>query len=351
MEAIDDKWSESVEDLLDRGDSESASALLHSLIAKLDSPSSSSSADLRLAAALSDLAGIYSSRGLSFKADELRVRALLVRARAQRAVVPAPPVLGDSEDPVKGDSDGVRVSASVEGDDDDWEAIADSGSIEVLSSQDEVGVSNLSLEDNEFRTPKRRGRGSFLYGKSGLYSDQPEDLTTDKAEDGVTCEEPEETTEITKSRFGTGHVLVVSEFPPSTRTTELEKMFEGFKDRGVAIRWVNDTVALAVFRTPNIAREACNSIHSPFKVRILDETHNLWSAISKKVNQSDLEPPYPRPKTSASTAQRLIAQGMGQRLFSSSTRSTEFKKQEEARRNRIVTRHILRDDAWGSDDP
>lgn len=53
-------------------------------------------------------------------------------------------------------------------------------------------------------------------------------------------------------RFGTSHVLVVYDFPPSTRTTELEKIFEDFRDRGVAIRWVNDTVALAVFRTPSV---------------------------------------------------------------------------------------------------
>ncbi|KAK1293828.1 hypothetical protein QJS10_CPA16g00581 [Acorus calamus] len=117
MEAIDVKRSESVEDLLDRGNSESASALLHSLIAKLDFPSSS--ADLRLVSTLTDPARIYSSRGLSFKADELRERALLVRARAQRSVVPALPVLGDSEDPVKEDYGGVRVSASAEGDDDE----------------------------------------------------------------------------------------------------------------------------------------------------------------------------------------------------------------------------------------
>jgi hypothetical protein len=31
----------------------------------------------------------------------------------------------------------------------------------------------------------------------------------------------------------------------------LEKIFEKFGDHGVAIRWVNDTSALAVFRTPS----------------------------------------------------------------------------------------------------
>lgn len=54
------------------------------------------------------------------------------------------------------------------------------------------------------------------------------------------------------ARYGTGHVLVLADFPPSTRTSDLEKIFEKFRDRGVVIRWVNDTIALAVFRNPSI---------------------------------------------------------------------------------------------------
>ncbi|KAG4921558.1 hypothetical protein JHK82_050515 [Glycine max] len=49
------------------------------------------------------------------------------------------------------------------------------------------------------------------------------------------------------ANYGTSHVLVLADFSPSTRTTELEKLFENFKDHGFVIRWVNDTVALAVF--------------------------------------------------------------------------------------------------------
>jgi len=53
-------------------------------------------------------------------------------------------------------------------------------------------------------------------------------------------------------RFGTMHVLVLYDFSPTTRTADLEKLFDNFRDRGFAIRWVNDTTALAVFRTPSI---------------------------------------------------------------------------------------------------
>lgn len=66
---------------------------------------------------------------------------------------------------------------------------------------------------------------------------------------------------------------------------------------------------------------------------------------------SDLEPPCQRPETSARTAKRLIAQGMGIKLPSASFGSKELRKQEEeARKNRIVSRQTLRDDAWGADD-
>ena len=54
------------------------------------------------------------------------------------------------------------------------------------------------------------------------------------------------------AKYGTRHVLVLADFSPSTRTTDLERLFGDFRDRGIVIRWVNDTVALAVFRTPSI---------------------------------------------------------------------------------------------------
>uniref|UniRef100_B9PB74 Uncharacterized protein n=1 Tax=Populus trichocarpa TaxID=3694 RepID=B9PB74_POPTR len=52
---------------------------------------------------------------------------------------------------------------------------------------------------------------------------------------------------------------------------------------------------------------------------------------------SDLEPPRQGPKTSARTAQRLIAYGMGLKL-PTTFGSRELKSQEETRKKRIVTR-------------
>jgi len=75
---------------------------------------------------------------------------------------------------------------------------------------------------------------------------------------------------VISAKYGTNHVIVLADFSPSTRTTELEKLFEDFKDRGFVIRWVNDTVALAVFRTPSVGNSKlpdlllfflCNTCH------------------------------------------------------------------------------------------
>ncbi|XVF19623.1 hypothetical protein REPUB_Repub11eG0126700 [Reevesia pubescens] len=352
-------WSEEVEDLVTAGDTEGAISFLENTISKLQTTSSSD--DLRLASALSDLASLYSSIGFSLKSDQLLSRASLLKLRAQSSSdtglankedsLSLPDVSLDGNDnplthgnleklPLSSDDGSPPKSSS----DDDWEAIADCEPNVLLSSECLPGVSNLSLEDSKVEGPKRRGRGTFSYNKSKLYSDRHSDASATKdTETEDLCINSE--TKTVESKYGTRHVLVLMDFLPSTRTTDLEKLFEDFRDCGVVIRWVNDTTALAVFRTPAIALEASNHIRCPFTVRILDEDDMLLGSISAR----DLEPPRQRPQTSARTSQRLIAQGMGLKLPSSTFGSRELRSQEEARRNRIVTRQKLRDDAWGDD--
>ncbi|XP_031504640.1 uncharacterized protein LOC116267178 [Nymphaea colorata] len=247
--------------------------------------------------------------------------------------------------------------------DDDWEAVADRAtnelyhdiesrasklSLDLSASHFENGPSK-NLVEEEAHAPKQRGRGSFMYGKNGLYSDQYiDDADGCCSEDEMDHECQQRTTENEnkKTQYGMDHTLVLSGFPSSTRTTELEKDFDSFRDRGVSIRWVDDTTALAVFRTPALAWEAHNSVHCSYSIRVLDENDPIISSISSK----DLDPPHPRPKTSARTAQRLIAQGMGQKPCSNFS-AYDLRKQEEARRNRIQMRQKLRDDAWGDEVP
>ncbi|TXG73527.1 hypothetical protein EZV62_002106 [Acer yangbiense] len=299
-------WSEEVEDLVAAGDTEAAIALLESTVSKLETLDPTNESDLK---------DSCNDSGQSGSPTDVN--------------------LGKSSKLLDGD--------------DDWEAIADCAPDQLLSSQCLPEVSNLSLEDNKVQTPKRRGRGTFSYKKNELYSDRLSDnsvAVVEDTEDDVVGQDSERCTELRNSKYGTRHVLVLADFSPSTRTTDLERLFEDFRDRGIVIRWVNDTVALAVFRTPSIALEARSHIQCSFTVRILDEDDILLASISPR----DLEPPRQRPQTSARTAQRLIAQVMGLKLPSTSFGSRELKNQEEARRNRIVERQKLRDDAWGPDD-
>lgn len=90
-------WSERVEDLVSAGDVAAAISFLESSVANLQSRlgSSSSSGDrrtefgLQLAAALTQLADLYSSQGLSLKSDELRTRSSLIKQRALDCDVPS----------------------------------------------------------------------------------------------------------------------------------------------------------------------------------------------------------------------------------------------------------------------
>ncbi|KAM5584942.1 coiled-coil domain-containing protein R3HCC1L [Rosa sericea] len=346
----EDNWSEAVEDLVTAGDTDAAIALLESVISNLENKDSP-----ELASALCDLAKLYSSKGFSLKADDLQSRASLIKLRHSNSSGVA--TEKQSLMPGKHSTDGhVENSTKSQGcsscngsSDDDWEAIADRTPDELLASQSLPGVSKLSLEDTKVQTPKRRGRGTFAYKKRELFSDQisnkivVDNDSLEEENEGHNLEGSEETR---NSKYGTRHILVLADFPPSTRTIELENLFEDFRDRGVVIRWVNDTVALAVFRTPAIALEARNHIQCSMTVRVLDENDTLLSSISPK----DLEPPRQRPQTSARTAQRLIAHGMGLKLPSTAFGSRDLKKQENDRKSRIVMRQKLKDDAWGGDE-
>ncbi|XP_002513720.2 uncharacterized protein LOC8281019 isoform X1 [Ricinus communis] len=371
---LNQNWSEAVEDLVTAGDTNGAISLLETVVSKLEGISSpSETVDLQLASALDELSKLYSTNHFSLKSDELLSRASLLKHRALHS---RPSVNTDGlEKDVKEENvsksnqllcckDPIADGSSMNGhfeeslsppddasscngpSDDDWEAIADRAPSELLSSPGLPSVSNLSLEDTKVQGPKRRGRGTFSYNQEKLYSDRQSDVSfSGDTEDEDLSKSKEQNMKPIHSKYGTRHVLVLADFPPSTRTIDLEKLFRDFTGRGVVIRWVNDTMALAVFQTPAIALEAQNHVQFPFKVHILDEDDIVLSLIPVK----DLEPPRRRPQTSTRTAQRLIAQGMGLKLPSTSFGSRELKNQEEARKIRIVSRQKMIEDAWGDD--
>ncbi|KAG0502231.1 hypothetical protein HPP92_002303 [Vanilla planifolia] len=350
-------WSDSVEDLIDQGDVDGAILFLEAVVSKLETPNVSSSetgCQLQLSTALSDLARLHSEKGFSLKADELRSRAILIRARASQPQATRP----EESDSFGGkfmhpeeNGNGSSSNQCVE-EEDDWEAIADrsdsSGEV-LLSAQHEKESASVPSKVCEVTAnPRRRGRGSFLYKRNQLYSDQPHEIMEDR---NIGCEDKEASTKpaedvdsrtIGNLRYGTSHAIVLYDFLPNTRTIQLEKLFDSYIERWGCHSWINDTTAIAVFRTPFAAHEALSTIRFPFKARQFEDDDPLLDQIFPK----DLEPPFPRPKTSMTTAQRLIAHGMGFKPFAN---SIEFRKQEEARKNRILERQAMKDEAWGPD--
>ncbi|XP_022898883.1 coiled-coil domain-containing protein R3HCC1L isoform X2 [Olea europaea var. sylvestris] len=385
--ATDYNWSETVEDLVHGGEIDKAISFLESKVSSLEKEklnnedtNLSSLKDDQLSTVFLELSKLYSTKGLSLKADQALSRALQIKHKTgdlhtvkesthqryseahslqNEVSIPDGIAEGRCADSLDLKNDGLPQESS--GDDEllfvgfsskviviaDWEAIADRAPDELLSPKCLPEISNLSLDT--VHSTKQRGRGSFSYKKHGLYSDYESDLPViDDSEDNSqgmedSAQGTADNLGIRNLEYGTRHVIVLADFPPSTRTTDLENVLEKFKDR-VVIRWVNDAVALAVFKTPSVALEASTSICFPYTVRVLAEDDELLSLIPPK----DLEPPRQRPRTSARTAQRMIAQGMGIKL-PSTVGSAEYRKQEDARKNRIVSRQNMRDDAWGDD--
>ncbi|KAG0583244.1 hypothetical protein KC19_3G120500 [Ceratodon purpureus] len=366
-------WSTRVEDLLDKDDEEGAVKLLEGVIAKL-SLAKNATSNLGLAAAMSDLGRLYGSRGMSLKADQLLSDSLLLRTKAEGA----PPVDDDlSWEDVADESTSSKVGVKqskkagslqpthydrVHGagslstaevpDEDDWEAAVPS----LLASPSVLPpiVHKTPEKVKEMETPKQkqRGRGAFTYGGGGnLYSDQTE-------EDRLANERLKETSTGAANDHwdgGAEHVLLIDGFSPLIQTKDLEDLLRPYSSK-VSVRWIDDTSAAAVFRTPALARQALAGIRDPrFKVHKYTEAGaGLGNSVSLSV--TDLEPPAPRPATTARVAQRMIAGALSRQGISSQNLRAKTKAnaeqalaQEAERKQRLLNRQQLRDEAWGDD--
>eukprot|EP00250_Pteridium_aquilinum_P017392 c2360_g1_i1 orf=196-1287(+) len=354
-------WSSTLEDLLDEGKTQEAQQLLEGLVGELQARADAPT-NLTLAAALSDLSSLYHSLGLSSQALSASSSALLIKQTAQslppsrtsassfsncdhklRETASAAPSVDCQQI-----HEGLKSGSNCE---EEWETLLCEGLVKLDGLSPAKGAPDIV--PHEKNAYKQRGRGAFTYGEKGMYIDRLTaspikgrehlDMTTEDVDSEDT------TTASTHSKVACGvrHVLVVS-FPPSVTTKDLEELFEPFGSHGVAIRWVNDTTALAVFRNPEKANEALqNTRNSHFKVEHLTDD----SALIGLVDERDLQPPVPRPATSSQAAHRMIMgalqrQGLHKKVLPKSTYESS-QKQESERKQRLLTRQKLRDEAWG----
>ncbi|KAL9258027.1 hypothetical protein AKJ16_DCAP04731, partial [Drosera capensis] len=135
---------------------------------------------------------------------------------------------------------------------------------------------------------------------------------------------------------------------------DLEKIFLDFKDHESVIRWINDTVAIAVFQSPSLALKARKGVACPFMVEFWKRMKPYsvpfllepYQTVPKAASFPDcvpcfifldclpiladceyLEPSRRRPQTSDRAEQRMIAQSMGLKM-PSSFGSTELRERE-----------------------
>jgi len=106
-----------------------------------------------------------------------------------------------------------------------------------------------------------------------------------------------------------GHVIELYDFPQEMKTNDLMAAFHAFTSRW-DIKWVDDTHALGVFSSAEVAAEALALRHPRIKSRPL----NMATAQSKCKARAVCEyllPYKPRPATSTAPARRLIQWALG----------------------------------------
>lgn len=161
---------------------------------------------------------------------------------------------------------------------------------------------------------------------------------------GVQIEAPEidylsfQTTDSTINIDQFGHVIELYDFPPHLKTNDLVDAFHAFTSRW-DIKWVDDTHALGVFSSSEVAAEALAFRHPTILTRPL----NMATPQSKSKARSVVEEllPYkPRPVSCTAPARRLLQRALGSgmrvpeasKLENERLREAQRRKAEEARR-------------------
>jgi len=106
-----------------------------------------------------------------------------------------------------------------------------------------------------------------------------------------------------------GHVIEIYDFPQQMKTNDLMAAFHAFTSRW-DIKWVDDTHALGVFSSAEVAAEALAMRHPNIKSRPLNMATTQSKCKARAVCEY-LLPYKPRPATSTAPARRLLQWALG----------------------------------------
>jgi len=147
------------------------------------------------------------------------------------------------------------------------------------------------------------------------------------------------TSETTLNLDQFGHVIELYDFPEHLKTNDLMTAFHEFTSRW-DIKWVDDTHALGVFSSAEVAAEALAMRHPQIKSRPLNMATSQSKSKAKAVCEF-LLPYKQRPATSTGPARRLLqwALGSDKKVPAASKEDQDrlreaIKKKEEERRKR-----------------
>lgn len=141
------------------------------------------------------------------------------------------------------------------------------------------------------------------------------------------------------------HIVEIYDFPTEFKTEDLLKLFHTNQQKGLDIKWIDDTHVLGLFSSPLAAHEAIRTKHPLMKVRPLSKSSSDVKAKARSCSDY-LLPAKERPQTSAVLARRLVIGALGVKSnLSKEQREAERKKLQEARETkRLAARQ--REDAW-----
>lgn len=143
------------------------------------------------------------------------------------------------------------------------------------------------------------------------------------------------------------HVLEVSNFPVEFKNQDLLMVFSQYKESGFEIKWVDDTHALAVFSSSQVAAEVLAMGHPFVVLKPLAEA-TMESRLKAKKCSASLQPYKPRPETCAALARRLVTGALGVRLKTApQERENEKRVLREAKERKLLAAK-QRDEAWES---
>jgi len=192
-------------------------------------------------------------------------------------------------------------------------------------SSDKTSSKNISAEDNEEKE-------NTLDVTNQIVSEITE------AVGGVQIEEPLvdylsfQTSDSSINIDQFGHVIELYNFPATYKTTDLVNAFQAFTSRW-DIKWVDDTHALGVFSSSDVAAEALAVRHPIISTRPLNMA-TPQSKIKAQVLLEELLPYKPRPVSCTGPARRLLQRALGSSMRVPEASKVENDRLKEAQRRK-----------------